>query len=854
MRKRLWIGLALTFAFTHAIAQKSGALVYVDKEGVMRYTKGKQEASFFGVNYTTPFAHAYRAQKAQGIDLEQAIRNDVYHFARLGLQAFRVHVWDTEISDTAGNLLENEHLRLFDFLLAELKKRNIRSIITPIAFWGNGYPERDEPTPGFSRYFGRGKLTTNDTAIRAQENYLRQFFQHVNPYTGLRYQDDPDIIATEINNEPAHSGPKAGVTNYIKRLAKTIRATGWRKPVFYNIAQGPYYSDAVANADVQGLSFQWYPAGLVSGATLQGNTLPHVDQYKIPFRDTVPAFRNKALMVYEFDAADIAGSYMYPFMAKAFREAGFQWATQFAYDPLAIAGVNTEYQTHYLNLAYTPSKAISLMIAAEAFSRIPRRKSYGTYPADSSFDAFTVSYDRHLSEMNSGDKYYYTNNTNTQPMNPAAIRHIAGVGSSPLVHYSGSGAYFLDKLADGVWRLELMPDAVALQDPFEKTSPRKPVTGIVWRKNAISIQLEDLGSDFRVEPLLADHSIEDAVNNNTVSVKPGLYLLVRKGVEADTSRLTMPGAIGLRDFVAPAATPMDKHFQHQPPVYATADQTLTLTATIAGWQPDKVQVEISRKGWGRGRQMEMQANGYEYTAAIPADWVGDGELRYRFILQKDGNYHSYPANSSENPYAWDAYQADYYSLTVRKPGASIDLFHPSRHDRIFLTPNWRRGFQSGFISGEHSGDLLYQLRISDLAVDEVMGLQHYIGDVVNGIGEEFQQSELRMRVRAVGAEATDLRVALVNKWGTAFAATVQAGSDWQEISVPIHELQKAEALLLPRPYPGFQPLQFISSETAPVFRWKDMEQLQLQTLPLHTSVEKRDVTIEIAWIRMASSH
>jgi hypothetical protein len=67
-------------------------------------------------------------------------------------------------------------------------------------------------------------------------------------------------------------------------------------------------------------------------------------------------------------------------------------------------------------------------------------------------------------------------------------------------------------------------------------------------------------------------------------------------------------------------------------------------------------------------------------------------------------------------------------------------------------------------------------------------------------------------------------------------------------------LQKAEALLLPRPYPGFQPLQFISSETAPVFRWKDMEQLQLQTLPLHTSVEKRDVTIEIAWIRMASSH
>lgn len=114
--------------------KKSANIVYVDKDGVLRYTSDKSEASFFGVNYTTPFAYAYRAHKAINMDLEKAIQNDVYHFARLGLNAFRVHVWDTEISDTLGNLLENEHLRLFDFLLAELKKRNIKTIITPIAF------------------------------------------------------------------------------------------------------------------------------------------------------------------------------------------------------------------------------------------------------------------------------------------------------------------------------------------------------------------------------------------------------------------------------------------------------------------------------------------------------------------------------------------------------------------------------------------------------------------------------------------------------------------------------------------------------------------------------------------------
>ena len=93
---------------------KSANLVYVDKSGVLRWTKDHKEASFFGVNYTTPFAYSYRAIKALGIEPESAIRQDVYQLARLGLNAFRVHVWDTEISDSAGNLLENDHLKLFD--------------------------------------------------------------------------------------------------------------------------------------------------------------------------------------------------------------------------------------------------------------------------------------------------------------------------------------------------------------------------------------------------------------------------------------------------------------------------------------------------------------------------------------------------------------------------------------------------------------------------------------------------------------------------------------------------------------------------------------------------------------------
>ena len=224
------------------------------------------------------------------------------------------------------------------------------------------------------------------------------------------------MIAVELNNEPSHSGPKSSVTNYINRLAAAVRSTGWTKPLYYNISQSPYYADAVAKANIDGVSFQWYPTGLVANQEVKGNFLPNVDHYTIPF-DTIPEYRNKSKMVYEFDAADVLQSCMYPAIARSFREAGFQWATQFAYDPMALAYANTEYQTHYLNLAYTPSKAISLLIASEVFHKVPRLKNYGNYPADSSFDVFRVSYRNNLSEMNTDQKFYYSNTTNSKPVN-----------------------------------------------------------------------------------------------------------------------------------------------------------------------------------------------------------------------------------------------------------------------------------------------------------------------------------------------------------------------------------------------------------------------------------------------------
>jgi hypothetical protein len=838
------LALALTFSLTINTlsaqkSQKTTNLVYVDKQGILKWTKNNTEASFFGVNYTTPFAFAYRAHKALNVDLEKAIQQDVYHLARLGLDAFRVHVWDTEISDTVGNLIQNENLRLFDFLIAELKKRGIKTIITPIAFWGNGYPERDERTPGFSRKYGKGRATSNDTAIVAQENYIKQFFTHVNPYTNLTYGADPDVIAVELNNEPSHSGPKPGVTAYINRLAVALKSTGWTKPVFYNISQSPYYGDAVANSVVDGFSFQWYPSGLVGNQVIRGNYLPNVDKYAYPF-DTIPTFAKKALMVYEFDAADILNSFMYPAIAKAFKQAGFQWATQFAYDPMAIANVNTEYQTHYLNLAYTPGKAISMLIASEAFHRLQRRKNYGTYPADSVFDAFRVSYKELLSEMNTEQKFYYSNSTQTKPVNANLLISIAGVGNSAIVQYNGNGAYFLDKVEDGIWRLEVMPDAIHIRDPFERASPQKEVTRIQWGINTMQVNLTDLGQGYAIQGINQGNNYKTTASATSFELSPGTYLLVRNGKQTTTAKTSI-GYIGMNEFVAPAGSSKEMFLYHEPFVEISSGKPVTLTARIAGIDTGRATLQITRlggtggggggggQGGGNTRSIPMTKNtASDFSAVVPADFLIPGMVNYRIILQKGNDFAVFPGNIKTNPFAWDTYQNETWKTFVASETGRLELFNPTNDRTARLYPGFRRGFQSGYAAGDNSGQLLLRLNATELSGDHTMGFQYYFADKVKGRSSELSGfTKLVVRARATGTQPVKAKVVLTNADAISAASWITLTDKFVDIEVPLNNLMADSSLLMPRPYPGFQALWFKGAGSANGFRLQDAEKVEI---------------------------
>ncbi|MDB5111121.1 MAG: rane or secreted protein [Mucilaginibacter sp.] len=802
--------------------------VYVDQKGILRWTKTNEEASFFGVNYTAPFAYGYRSVKTAGIDPEKSIEQDVYHMSRIGIDAFRVHIWETEFTDTLGNLLQNDHLKLFDYLLSQLKKRHIKVIITAIAFNGNGYPEKDGRTPGFAGIYAKSEEATNPKAIKAEENYIKQLFVHVNPYTKESYKDDPNIIATELNNEPSHSGPKNKVTEYINRLCNALKEIGWSKPVFYNISQGPYYADAVAKADVNGFSFQWYPSGLVSGHWLKYNFLPNVDRYTIPY-DTIPAFANKARMIYEFDAGDVLGSYLYPAIARSFKAAGFQWATQFAYDPMATAYANTEYQTHYLNLAYTPSKAISMLIGSKAFHKLPRGKRYGTYPADSSFDVFKVSYQQQLSLMNTDQEYYYSNTTKDLPVHIAMLEHIAGVGSSPVVNYQGYGAYFIDKLENGVWRLEVMPDAISIRDPFERPSLKKEVTRIQWEPEQMSINLPDLGNDFNIKPLNSGNTYTAALTGKNFIIKPGVYLLVRKDHKnSKWNAGSNWGTLKLDEYAAPKPFDSTPYVVHHPFAEVSAGHPFIIKATIVGVNAhSKITVVLHNSEGGRYQTIDMtKKTPYDYEAQIGRELLNAGLLSYKIVIQNGpGNFVVFPGNHPGDPAAWDNYNNEEWKTYVSTENTPLVLFNANNDQNridginrsaVFITSSTPKQLALSLTArndgGQGAGDT---------------GFHVYLTDKLNGRRDELNGfTKLIVKAKTQNAAPVKMKIALIDDEGSAYATYIMVDKSLKNIEIPINSLQKDSYMLWPRPYPEFSPSSF-KSESNSMFNINHVNMLEV---------------------------
>jgi len=763
-----WCGIPAAVALATGIAGAAPSDLheaYLDADGVLRWTGSQREVALFGVNYYPPFAIDYRGIAELGLDHHRVIDRDVAHFQRLGLTAIRLHVWDREISDADGHLVDNDHLELLDYLIDRCARRGIYTVLTPIAWWGT-----PNPSAGFSnRWKTKPEFFADPVARKAQCTYLREFMSHVNRYRRKRYADDPAIVAVELINEPLYpSGTTVDeVVEYIDALAAAVKAAGCRKPLFYNGWGG--FEAAVARAHVDGCSFGWYPTGLGAGRALRENFLPAVDDYP---RMRLPVLAGKAKIVYEFDAADLLQTCMYPAMARAFRSGGAQIAAQFQYDPMPLAPYNYGWDTHYLNLICTPGKAVSLAIAAEVFRRIPRLTRFGKYPTSTRFGPFRVDYERDLSEMNAPDAFMYSNDTSSEPVDPQRLRRIVGCGSSPVAAYDGLGAYFLDRLGEGMWRLEVYPDAVIVGNPFDSARLEREVTRVLCRPHRMRIRLPDLGEAYFCRKAGEAAARPQRAREGAVTVPPGVYVLSR------SNDLQTPGAVSYEFHALHPRYARPAAFFDLPPVWRQGTDLRVFLTVASEKKPSSVTLLVRPPG-GELAPTPLAAEGpYHFGVTVPGDRLVPGQWEFQAEVRIGERVFRFPRGAGS-------------ALS----GPAPSPFTVFRADRDAPAPS----------SGE---DIRRKTGGYDARIEIVPGDPPAVRLTAEGFGPEPHAVGWRLAAaappatlapkfnavsvcaRALRPDTDSFELGLIQKNGAAFGTDVPLGPEWNVTTVALERLRR----------------------------------------------------------------
>jgi hypothetical protein len=378
------------------------------------------------------------------------------------------------------------------------------------------------------------------------------------------------------------------------------------------------------------------------------------------------------------------------------------------------------------------------------------------------------------------------------------LRRIAGTGDSPVVTYEGNGTYFIDRLADGVWRLEVYPDAIIVQDPFSQHLNYQTVASrLVSRAWPMKIQLDDLGGSFSVAGLNTGNHLQTRAEQAQFTVSPGVYLL-SKSAEVDRAALPAKvGQVGLTEFVCPAAPVLPPQLLPEIPATYPLDQPLILAMEVV---TPETSVSAALHWRAKGQTdfstlVLTREHGYHYSAVLPANALSPAGMECYLTANVGVNVTRLPNDGAPLLTARAAAPADALVLFDGAADAA-SLVYTRIGDTV------RHGvFKTMPASGDDPAALRLMFPLSvDRTLDDYTASLVVKKRVAERGTDVGRAKSIVVKARA-SAGPQSIFVTLVEADGTSWSKRVTLSSAWADIAIPLADLVIAQGVKLPLGYP-----------------------------------------------------
>jgi hypothetical protein len=192
--------------------QAAAATAFVQRCGI-RFCLGGKNFYFAGTNTYDMFTYGAGSGDTETQYMDKG-KIDA-HMARLAadkVTVLRLWMFSTESwhgFETAKGVYNEQQFALFDYIIESARRNNVRLIPVFDNYWEayGGIDRRLQweglsgGQPGRGQFFNKAKCPGCFTSYK---NYVSHALNRTNHYSGVKYKDDPTIMAWELMNEPRY--------------------------------------------------------------------------------------------------------------------------------------------------------------------------------------------------------------------------------------------------------------------------------------------------------------------------------------------------------------------------------------------------------------------------------------------------------------------------------------------------------------------------------------------------------------------------------------------------------------------------------------------------------------------------